>query len=611
VTGTWHEAQLVLSLACRLAVLAGCVFLVSACGGGGGSVAPQTSKAAGTPVTKPTAGPQGFTPVSFSIALAQSGTASNARRPMFVPASTTTVSVAVNGTTPVTFPCVGTSCSGTFSAPAGGSVNFVFTALDSQARPVSEASFAQTINANGANTLNVTLEGVVDSAGLALSAPGLVSYQSGSATVTANAFDVDSEPITGTYFQPISLSVNDTTGTITFPVGTLAGSTSTGTVAYTFSNATQYMENHVTIRQASPTETRASAGIAFEVGRTFYTFTSANTIVGFTPGATTATRTVTMPTLQSVSNLTCDGSNLYLSDSDDGEGTVYGLGPTATSPVTYTNTISGPNWVAANYGLAPSTYAQMYIANSFGTQAVVGFEGTPGAPPFPLPPDTPVQGGGGPTSRGALALDPAGNVYASLGGYSYEGTGGYEVRNPALTSVIATGTDGTSYSSDLIAIDTTVSPPRIYIEGFNANYDPEVEEFDNYASTPTYVSSDSNDTGLFVDSTGAIYTSQFVVEEESRVRKPGRGATGARRRTLAGTGNSFDVYAPGGLAGAVQYTIPGESLAIDSQNYVYALQDNGSINIYAPGSALLVQTIPGTNFGLPSPYSFAFGTFCR
>ncbi len=140
-------------------------------------------------MTKPTAGPQGFTPVSFSISLAQDGTASTAsgtRRPMFVPASTTTISVAINGTTPQLFPCVSSTCSGTFSVPAGGIVNFVFAALDSQQRAVSESAFPESINANGTNILNVSLNGVVDHASLALSTPGLVSYQSGTSTVTAH-----------------------------------------------------------------------------------------------------------------------------------------------------------------------------------------------------------------------------------------------------------------------------------------------------------------------------------------------------------------------------------------------------------------------------------------
>ncbi len=549
--------------------------------------------------------------MSFTISLTPSGTASNVRKPLFVPASTTTISVAVNGTTPQTFPCVATACSGTFSAPAGGTVGFLFKALDSQSRAVSASSFTEQIAANGTNVLNVTLEGVVDHASLALSSPGLVSYQSGSATVTATAFDVDNEPITGTYFAPLTVSVSgDTTGTVTVPAATIASSTSTGTIAYTFSAATQYVENHLTVSQTSTTETAPSGQVPFEVGRTFYTFTSANTIVGFAPGSTTAARTVPI-TLQDVSDITCDGSNLYINDEDDGEGTVYGLAPTATSPVTYTSTISGPNWVAANGGIGPSTYAQMYVANSNGADAVIGFKGSTAGQPFPLPPDAAAQSGGPSDSVGAITVGATGNVFASRGGATYEGNGGWEVLSPALAGINGGFNTNGAYD-DIIALDTSGPTMRIYVEGFNATtYAPEIDEYDNFATSPTYISTDSNDTGLFVDSAGRVFTSKFTTLPGARLRNPGRGATTARRRTLAGSGNSFDVYAPGGLAGAVMYTIPGESLAFDSQNYVYALQDDGSINIYAPGSATLAGVIPGTNFGAPSPGVVAFGTFCR
>ena len=500
--------------------------------------------------------------MSFTITLAQNGTASTARKPMFVPASTTAISVAVDGTTPQTFPCAATTCSGTFSAPAGGSDNFIFTALDSQQRAVSESAFAETINANGANTLNVTLAGVVNHATLALSPPGLVSYQSGSSTVSAAAYDVDNDLISGSYFAPITLAVNgDTTGTIALSVATIANSASTGTVVYTFSNATQYVENHVTIQQTSTTETSTPTGFPFEVGRTFYTFTSANTIVGFAPGAITPTRTVAMPALQNVNDLTCDGSNIYLNDVDDAFGTVYGLAPAATSPVTYTDTLSGPNWVAANGGTSPSTYAQMYVANSYGVNAMVGFEGGASAPPFPLPPNTAVQGGGGESSRASLAIGPTGSVFAAFGGPTYEGSGGWEVLTPTLTTING-GLNANGTGDDIIALDLNGSPPRIYVEGYNAStYTPEIDEYDNFAPTPTNISTDSNDTGLFVDSAGSVYTSKMSAgPPPARFRSPGHGTTSARRRTLAGAGNSFDVYARGGLAsGVVQYNIPGKA----------------------------------------------------
>ncbi len=261
----------------------------------------------------------------------------------------------------------------------------------------------------------------------------------------------------------------------------------------------------------------------------------------------------------------------------------------------------------------PSTYAQMYVANSNGSNSILSFSGSTSGQPFPLPPDAVVRSGGPMTSVGAITVGPNGNVFASHGGATYSGNGGWEVLSPTLAGINGGFNTNGTYD-DIIALDTVSSNTPIYVEGYNATtYTPEIDEYDNFATSPTYISTDSNDTGLFVDSAGFVYTSKMLTgPPPALVRSPGHGNLGARRRTLAGTGNSFDVYAPGGLAsGVILYTIPGESLAIDSQNYVYALQDDGSVNIYAPHSAAIVGTIPGTNFGAPSPGVVAFGTFCR
>ncbi len=362
------------------------------------------------------------------------------------------------------------------------------------------------------------------------------------------------------------------------------------------------------MRETSATEATSSAGLPFEVGRTFYTFTSANTIVGFAPGSTAPTRTVTMPAFNTVSDLTCDGSNLYLGDS--GSNTIYGIGPAATSPVTYSSSLSGADWVGANGGRSPSTYARMFVGNGTGPGGVVVFQGSTSGPPFPLPPDS-ASSTYGSGSRASIVVDPAGNIFTAFGGPTLPNSG-YGARDSTLTVVLGQGNNYNTAPGDLIAVDSSVSPPRIYVSTNSlGTLVPEVDEYDNYPSSPTYISQDSNDTGLFVDSTGRIYTSKFGVGTAERSRAPGRGTAGTRRRTLAGTGNVFDVYAPGALAGAVQYTIPGASLAFDSANYVYALQDGGSVNVYAPGSSTLVTTIPGTTYGSPSPNTFAFGTFCR
>ena len=281
---------------CVLVLVAGCLIALPACGGGGGSGAAAMPSAVHSPapVTTPTAGPAGFAPVSFSIALPKTGSATG-RKPLYVPASTTSISISVNGTTPQVFPCTYSGCIGSFLAPAGGSVNFVFAALDgASALLANTPTFSQNISANGANILSVTLNGVINRATLSIVPPGLSSAVSGTATVTATAFDADNGVITGTYSAPLTLGVNDTSGTVAMTVGTLTSDTSVGTVAYTFSAATANSENHLLIGSFSTTEPPVPhRGIPFEVGRTFYTFTP-NSIVGFAPGATAPTRTVSV-----------------------------------------------------------------------------------------------------------------------------------------------------------------------------------------------------------------------------------------------------------------------------------------------------------------------------
>jgi hypothetical protein len=352
--------------------------------------------------------------------------------------------------------------------------------------------------------------------------------------------------------------------------------------------------------------------LPFEVGRTFYTFFP-NAVVGFAPGATSPTRTVSMPGFSEVSSLACDGTNLYIVDTV--EEVVYGIAPGATSPVTYSSDIQNPYWVAAN-DVPAGTTAQFYVANANGTTtAIAGFQG-PASPPFTIPPNAATQTTGE-GSFGALQVDGSGNVYAAMGGFDAE-YGGYEIFNPSLTFV-ASGSNFNAQPSTQIAVDTHSAPTiRIYTE--ETNYDtglPEISEYDNDAGSPTYVSSNSDGFGLFVDSNGLVYANVGLVSIDSNARK---GAQALRRRVLQYSGTGiFDVYPQGGLAGSFLYSFPGLSLAFDSENYVYDLTAAGSITIYQPGGTTAVGTIPvppayasaGDTFGDPANLPFAFGTFCQ
>jgi hypothetical protein len=574
----------------------GCLIALPACGGGGAgtvaapALAPAAHSPAPGPVTTPTAGPAGFAPVSFAIALPKAGSSASVRKALFVPPPTTTITVSVNSTTAQTFACTSSTCSGSFLAPAGGQVNFFFGALDVQGNLLAAATLTQTIAANGTNVIPVTLEGVIHRHALTSVPPGLSSAASGTATVTAVAFDDDGDLITGTYFAPLVLSViGDTTGTVAVTSATLASDTATGTVAYTYSAATAYVENHVRVAGGASSETTVQLAIPFEVGRTFYTFTPTS-VVGFAPGATSPTRTIPIaPAFNEVSALACDGTNLYIDDGEDNNAVpvVYGFTPAATSPsVAYTSNLLGPVWVAAYGGGAqPGNRGQLYIGNTGAyPYAITGFQGAIGGPPFAIPPNSSTQGNGF-TGRTSLEVDGSGKVYAALYGASIM-YGGYEVRDPTLNTVLATGQDdGSAGGSNQIAIDTTVTPARIYSEEETGAGLPEIAEYDNYANVPTHIYTDNDNAGLFVDGSGNIYTSS--------------------------TPGNFHIYPAGQLSGTAGfYALNGQSVAFDSAGYVYVV-NAGAIMVYQPGSSTVFATFPGTTYGTPAASPSEFGTFCR
>jgi hypothetical protein len=587
---------------CLFVLATGCLFAFAACGGGSTAVPPSAHGP--LPNTTPTAGPAGFAPVSFTIALPKAP-AGNGRKPLFVPPPTTSISVSVNGTTPQVFPCTPSTCSGSFTAPAGGSVNFLFTAVDASSHALANDSLTQTIAANGTNALAVTLEGIIDHASVSVIPAGLSSAVSGQATVSATAFDADGDVITGTYAAPLIVSTGDTTGTVTVTGGTLANDTATGAMAYAYSPATAYSENHFFVGASSTTETAAQHATPFVIGRTFYTFTP-TAVVGFAPGATAPTRTIAIPGgLLDVSALGCDGSNVDVVDI--GAEVVYGVAPGATTPtITYTSDLDAPIWVAGPQ--TPVNRAQFYLANAGGSAAAIdGYQGPISTPPFTIPPDAPVQEAT-PGSSGALQVDGNGNVDSAIGGV-FTSNGGYDVFDALLNHVIATGQNFNTFAgSNQIAVDNSTLPiPRIYAQDLSINATGEISEYDNYATTPTFISMDNDYAGLFVDPAGRIYTLIGVGLPASRARKPG-----SRRRALQEAPSGvFDVYAPGNLAGTAAYAIPGQSLTFDSAGYVYAVSASGSVTEYAPGGTTVFATFPGTSYGMPTAGPDQFGTFCQ
>ena len=548
--------------------MSGFIALTACGGGGGGSTAVPAATHTPAPLTTPTAGPAGFAPVSFTIALPSGSTTSGNRKALLVPPPTTTISISVNGTTPQTFPCTASQCNGTFQAPAGGSVNFLFSALDASSNVLAGATQTQTIAPNGTNVISITLEGVIYRSTLSFSPPGLSSAVSGTSTVTATAYDADGEVISGTYFAPLTLGSGDTTGTVAVTAGTLASSSSTGTIAYTYSPATAYTENYVFISASSTTNSsRPQRATPFEVGRTFYT-TTGSSIAGFAPGATSPTRTISGLTFTNVTALACDGTNLYVMDAETGN--IYGLTPAATSPtVTYTDLVAQPNWVAT-YG-PPGNRAYLYVANlGADPYSVTGLQGATGGPPYAIPPNSGAFGNGG-NDASSVLVDASGKVYAATsGGEAY---GGYVIYNSLLSTRLATGQNFNSpYGSTQIAIDQSLSPPTVYTLDLNTNYLPQISEYDGEASTPTHVATDTDGGGIFVDQAGRVYTHSAAAPA------------------------GFHVYPAGSLqfgVSNVSYTIPGKSLAFDSAGYVYAVTSAGTITVYQPQQTTPYETFSG------------------
>lgn len=165
------NARSTLSNGLRLAAAGLTAALLAACGGhsGGGSL-PATPSNAARSVT-----------VSFNIVIPSATSASAARIPNYVSASTHTANVSVSpvgdGSGSVTAGCTATACSGTISAPAGSDV-FTVSLFDNASTPnlLSKGVVTQTIVAGQANTVNVTFDPVVATVTF-----GAVSFTAGTA----------------------------------------------------------------------------------------------------------------------------------------------------------------------------------------------------------------------------------------------------------------------------------------------------------------------------------------------------------------------------------------------------------------------------------------------
>jgi len=197
--------------------------LLSGCGGGG--VASGPVPLAATP-TQNTPGQQvppasnAMTLATFEIIIPQAAPAVTTQsiRPLYVSPNTASVSIAVDANPATTFTISPTSCTGTpqkcsFSLPATiGAHLFTINTYDASNNLLSTGKITKSIASGHANTIVITLSGVV--ATLAISEAGPPPIGSTSSTpLTVTAYDASfpAATIVGAYLNPVNLSTNDPT----------------------------------------------------------------------------------------------------------------------------------------------------------------------------------------------------------------------------------------------------------------------------------------------------------------------------------------------------------------------------------------------------------------
>lgn len=287
----------------KVLVLVAGVALLSACGGSGTSGVPGGGTGSGAaPVT------QARSSVTFTLAIPAGTKSSTASiKPKYVSVSMQSLVVTLisqNGTAvspPQPYAVNVSSCptvSGirtcSLMVPASvGTDTFVvatYDAAQSSANPttltgnlLSTASASTTVVASTANTLALTLNGVVHSISLALgtTTPSTGAVATIPLTVTARDFDNNIIIGPGSYTQPITLLDSDTSGATTLSTTSVTGPSTVVTVAYTGAPTTAGF-----LATAPGGITASSPTLVSQTSRIFISDDTSNTVEAFnTAGA--------------------------------------------------------------------------------------------------------------------------------------------------------------------------------------------------------------------------------------------------------------------------------------------------------------------------------------
>jgi hypothetical protein len=199
--------------------------LLSACGGGGGSALPQAHVTA-APIPTPKANPQKVT-VSITIPAGTRNGSGRRRRPQYISVNTNSAAISVNGGTPViaglsansancTSSPAGVTCTLSIDAPVGPDtfVEQMYASVNGTGPVLSQSTTSATIVAGIANTVNMTLDGVVASIVLTLANPTPPIGPPLTIPLTVTFFDASNAAIIGSapFANPITLTDSDTSG---------------------------------------------------------------------------------------------------------------------------------------------------------------------------------------------------------------------------------------------------------------------------------------------------------------------------------------------------------------------------------------------------------------
>jgi hypothetical protein len=238
-----------------LVVLA--LLVVAACSGGGSRAVPPgaVGPIGGTGVASGASGPAHAT---LHLTIPAATAAASLRRAKYVSAATQSITIAQTGgpTSTVSLAagspnCTSASsgsrtCTLTFGVTAGANQLFAvkaFASTDGSGTPLSAQNLSATIVAGTANTINITLDGVVASLAVFLENPTLTSGQAGTTSVVVNALDASGYVIVtpGAFADAngnpitVTLADSDTTGATKLAQTAV---TQPATIALTYTGAT-------------------------------------------------------------------------------------------------------------------------------------------------------------------------------------------------------------------------------------------------------------------------------------------------------------------------------------------------------------------------------------